>query len=211
MTESFAITASKCARHLDMPALSVCERCGDYICLRCLCDHDGHLYCPDCLAVQPAGAKPSARVLAHLIDVTIFVVPTGLLFAAAAIAFGFVVGARQFPVTPFPTWMMLVVVSLSVALISVVQLMLVSHNGQSIGKRVMNLRVVMLNGERVGVWRVLLLRNLAPLLLGSIPFVGFVFRIANVAALFSDGNRTIHDRFAGTKVIAVTPNRETTS
>lgn len=158
------------------------------------------------MALQPAGAKPSTRVAAHLIDSGTF------LFAVLLVLGAFVLlslGIESIGRMPYETGMALAM--LGMVPVSVIQLMLVHQNGQSIGKRVMNLRVVMLNGERVGVWRVLFLRNLAPLLLGSIPFIGFVFRIANVAALFSDGNRAIHDRFAGTKVIRVTQSRETAS
>lgn len=182
-----------------MPALSVCERCGDYICLRCLCDLDGRLYCPACLAAQPTGATPGSRVAAHLIDSTVFVLPVLSLLVAVIVASDHIPTVRI-----FDYWILAISVPLTLALLTAVQLFFVHENGQSIGKRVMRLRVVMSNGEPANVWRVLFLRNLAPLLIGFIPMIGLIFRIANVAALYSEGNRAIHDRFANTKVVRAT-------
>jgi len=200
MHETTSLTGTKCARHLDMPALSVCERCGDFLCLHCLRDHDRHLYCPDCLPPQPMGPKPSTRVVAHLIDWAAVLLASWL---ASPMLLDYSGVAEAFVGVPIVT--MAVLAMSGIVPVGMIQLALVHENGQSIGKRLMKLRVVMLNGEPVDVWRVLFLRNAAPFVLGLVPFIGIVFRIANVAALFNSDNRALHDRIAGTKVIYVAP------
>lgn len=186
---------TRCPRHLDMPTLGVCARCGSLLCIRCMTDGDGGVYCPACAAMLPQPAPPSLRVAAHVIDVGIFVPFLG----ASALASLRTCGGG------FDYEMFAIASPIAVAPLLAFQLFSVIKHGQSWGKRALGLQVLMLDNSAVPLWRLLLLRNFIPLVLGVIPWVAILFRIADVAALYSEGNRAVHDRIAGTKVMRASP------
>lgn len=70
-------------------------------------------------------------------------------------------------------------------------------NGQSIGKKLVGIKVVRKNGTRVSVGRVLLLRNVVVKVLSFIPGFGLV----NVLFIFSESRQCLHDRLADTIVV----------
>ncbi len=179
-----------------MPTLGVCVRCGSLLCIRCMTDGDGGVYCPACAAMLPKPAAPSLRVAAHLIDAATYLVP---LLIGVLIAWKLDDDAYTLGEVPYETVLSVMVATWLPA--AAMQLTLVVQNGRSLGKRLIGLRVVMLDNSPVPLMRLLLLRNLIPLVLGVIPWVAILFRIADVAALYSEGNRAIHDRIAGTKVM----------
>ena len=65
--------------------------------------------------------------------------------------------------------------------------------GQTPGKRIMGLRVIMMNGEKVSVRRSI--RRYVGYFLSLPLFWGYLI------VLVDDGRRAFHDRFAGTRVI----------
>jgi uncharacterized RDD family membrane protein YckC len=77
----------------------------------------------------------------------------------------------------------------------------VARSGQSIGKRVMGLRVVKVGGDQASVWSILLLRNAVPWVVSALPVLGQVFALANLAAGLRDDGRCLHDHLAGTVVV----------
>jgi len=86
----------------------------------------------------------------------------------------------------------------------IVQVVMISTRGQSIGKRVLGIRIVRTADESnpgfVYGW---LLRSLAPGLLGAVPMIGSVFTIVNYCFIFRADRRCLHDLIAGTKVVKV--------
>ena len=84
-----------------------------------------------------------------------------------------------------------------------IQFYLLSVNGQTVGKKIMKIKIVRFDDQRAGVWRIFLLRMFLPGLLTMFPFFGLFFGTANVLYIFSDDRRCIHDLFADTKVIRV--------
>ena len=80
-------------------------------------------------------------------------------------------------------------------------LILLHRNGQSIGKRVMGMRIVRTDGSRASLRRMVGLRYLVPGLIGSIPYVGWVFSLANVLWIFGEERRCLHDLFCDTMVV----------
>ena len=82
-------------------------------------------------------------------------------------------------------------------------LMLLAREGQTIGKRVIGIRIVRTDGERAGLLRLLGLRYIAPALLGAIPYIGAVFALANILWIFGEERRCLHDHFADTMVVNV--------
>jgi uncharacterized RDD family membrane protein YckC len=83
-----------------------------------------------------------------------------------------------------------------------VQIWMLSTRGQSIAKRLLNIRIVMFqdNGQPgfVHAW---LLRNFVPAIISFVPYLGFIFVIVNACFIFGEQRRCIHDHIAGTKVV----------
>lgn len=78
---------------------------------------------------------------------------------------------------------------------------LVYRYGQTIGKRVMGIRVVRTDGARVGFGRFILLRWLPITILGLIPLLGYVISLLDALLIFRENRLCIHDHFADTKVV----------
>ncbi len=74
-------------------------------------------------------------------------------------------------------------------------------NGQTIGKKVLEIKIVDLNGNLPVFQPQLLIRYAVYLLPGQIPFVGQLFSLINVLFIFSAEKRCIHDLVAKTKVV----------
>ena len=70
-------------------------------------------------------------------------------------------------------------------------------NGQSIGKKLVGIKVVRKDGTPVSVGRVVLLRNVVVKGLSFIPFFGLV----NVLFIFAESRQCLHDRIADTIVV----------
>lgn len=84
-----------------------------------------------------------------------------------------------------------------------VNLYLLGKSGQTMGKRALKIRIVMLDGGEARLGRIVVMRILAPNLLGSVPIVGPIFGLANILFIFGAEQRCLHDHMAGTKVVMV--------
>ncbi len=87
---------------------------------------------------------------------------------------------------------------------------LVYRYGQTIGKRVMGIRVVRTDGNRVRFGRFIFLRWLPVTILGMIPFLGYVVTLLDSLLIFRENRLCLHDNIADTKVVtAATSERAT--
>lgn len=73
--------------------------------------------------------------------------------------------------------------------------------GQSIGKRLLSIKVVRSDGKPIEFWRVLLLRNLLMSLLAQLCGV---IAIADALMIFSEKRQCLHDLIADSIVVEVT-------
>lgn len=80
-------------------------------------------------------------------------------------------------------------------------IMLLHKQGQTLGKKLMNIQIVRMDGDRAGASRIILLREIAPGLVGAIPILGPIFAIANLLWIFGEERRCLHDHFADTRVV----------
>jgi len=84
----------------------------------------------------------------------------------------------------------------------VVQMWMLTARGQTIGKRIIGLRIVkvsdMTNG---GFVTNVLLRGLVNMAITAVPVAGSVYFLADPAFIFRDDRRCVHDHIAGTCVI----------
>lgn len=85
---------------------------------------------------------------------------------------------------------------------TVVNIVLISKSGQSLGKKIIGTRMVSQHtGETVGFVHGFLLRTFVFQLITGIPVVGGFIALADIIFLFTEGNQTLHDRLAGTRVV----------
>lgn len=73
-------------------------------------------------------------------------------------------------------------------------------NGQTVGKRLVGIRVVNLTGELPGLQKLLLARYLPITVVSMIPIVGSILGLINVLFIFRADRRCVHDLIAGTRV-----------
>jgi uncharacterized RDD family membrane protein YckC len=85
--------------------------------------------------------------------------------------------------------------------LAVVQIVLLSTAGQTIGKKVVGTRIVNVDGSPAGFVGAFLLRQVVPGLIAGIPCVGGIFAFVDVCYVFNDDRRCLHDHIAGTKVV----------
>jgi uncharacterized RDD family membrane protein YckC len=78
---------------------------------------------------------------------------------------------------------------------------LVAANGQSIGKRLVGIKVVRTDGSRASLARIFLLRNVVSSLPNLLPYLGWFYMLADPLLIYQDSRRCIHDLIADTIVI----------
>jgi uncharacterized RDD family membrane protein YckC len=95
------------------------------------------------------------------------------------------------------------IAGLALLALSVVQIAMLSTRGQTIGKRIVGIRVVRFaDGERAGFTRAWLVRDFARGMLCAIPQFGQIFWLVDLCFIFRADRRCLHDLMAGTKVIS---------
>jgi uncharacterized RDD family membrane protein YckC len=72
---------------------------------------------------------------------------------------------------------------------------------QTWGKRVLKMRIVGLDGQRLSFGRLIALRYLSMQGVGLVPLIGPLLSIVNVLLIFRADHRCGHDLIAGTKVV----------
>ncbi|MCY3003678.1 MAG: RDD family protein [Planctomycetota bacterium] len=80
-----------------------------------------------------------------------------------------------------------------------VQIYLLVTEGATLGKRVMRIRIVTVDGEPVGALQILLLRTVLPGLAG---FMCSIFSLIDALFIFGEQRRCVHDLMAGTVVVS---------
>ena len=85
-----------------------------------------------------------------------------------------------------------------------VQGYLLHTQGQTIGKKMLKIRIVSLDDELLGIGQLYFVRYLTFSLIAQIPIIGALISMVNVLFIFGQDRRCLHDRLAGTKVIEVT-------
>ena len=92
-------------------------------------------------------------------------------------------------------------IMLSLAL-GIYQLVIISRDGQSIGKRIMKIRIVKYeDNSNPGFVHAVLLRAFVNGLIGGIPLVGPFYALADPLFIFGEEHRCLHDLIASTKVV----------
>lgn len=170
-------------------------------------------------AALPAASLPLAdrgrRLLAHLVDVgfALLAFTPGAIWAFAAIAFaGSSNGLSYLESTDrengvdldaantavMNVGFALLLTALLVVVLCIVQLILLSTRGQTIGKKVLGIRIVRLDGSDAGFVHAVLLRVVVMRILNA--FTGITWLI-DPLLIFREDRRCLHDMIADTTVI----------
>ena len=72
---------------------------------------------------------------------------------------------------------------------------------QTWGKRLLKMRIVGLDGQRLSFGRLIVLRYVSMQAIGLVPWIGPLLSIVNVLLIFRADHRCGHDLIAGTKVV----------
>ncbi len=100
--------------------------------------------------------------------------------------------------TPIPNDVSYIIIAYSLFMFFALHGLLLFRYGQTIGKRMMGLAIVMLDGQRPSFTHLILNRYLPQWIAGSIhPFLGLV----DIMFIFRGDRRCLHDLIAGTKVV----------
>ncbi len=146
--------------------------------------------------VGPGGGPPlagrGARLVATLVDLAL--VP-GLPGVAAGIAVP--LSLRR---SASPSGALVIAAAIGIA-ITAYQWYLVATVGQTIGKRMLGLRIVRLDGGPIGFVNGVVLRTWVLGVLAVIPFVGTVLSLADAVMIFGADRRCLHDYLAGSRVV----------
>ena len=143
-------------------------------------------------AEEPATelASPWVRLAAVIIDGLIVLGLFIIVFLAGVVSFGLEGGLLG----------LLVLIPVYLAVL-IVQMILLAMRGQTIGKIILRIRIVdSVTGAHPGWARLILLRTLVHSIIGSIPFIGFIYALVDALFIFRADHRTIHDLIAGTRV-----------
>lgn len=135
-------------------------------------------------------AGRAERFAAALVD--------GLLVAPASFTLGFSIAAR----TTFSGLTIGLVVLYLLALLAV-NLYLLSRNSQTIGKKLLKIKIVRKDGSHASVARIFWLRGVVNGLIAVIPYLGSLYGLIDALFIFGEQRRCVHDYIADTIVINV--------
>ena len=137
-------------------------------------------------------ASRGIRLGAHLVDLAVYfgaILPGGIaMFALRAY--------RDAPVAG------LLVSALGALACAAFQIFLLCSKGQTIGKRLLGIRIARLDdGTNPGFLGAVLLRGFVPGMISAVPLVGALFSLVDVLCIFREDRRCVHDLLAGTRVV----------
>ena len=137
-------------------------------------------------------AGRGARLLAVLLD---------LLALAVCVLPGlavFWIGGNDETAISFGT----ILCALGFIALAAVQLIWLTTRGQTIGKRILGIRIVRhADGSKAGFLHAVVYRGILPGIIANIPYLGPLFCLVDICFIFSEERRCLHDLLASTKVI----------
>ncbi len=141
-------------------------------------------------------AARGTRLGAALIDVVLAVLAFGVL-------------ALMTPINIFKPslgssgiWLMMVQnLVIGFVLFLVIHGYLLATRGQTVGKKLLKIRIVRSDGSQASFARLVGLRYLTTSILASIPFVGGIYGLVDSVLIFRESRRCLHDNIADTIVV----------
>jgi len=84
---------------------------------------------------------------------------------------------------------------------AVITLILVKRNGQTIGKKLIGIKVVRSDGSKASLGRIFWLRNVVNSLPSLLPVVGGLYFFIDSLFIFTESQQCVHDKIADTIVV----------
>jgi uncharacterized RDD family membrane protein YckC len=189
---------ARCAEHVERPASVICTRCGSYACNLCRNEGpDGLEYCGNCIpSVSAVLAEPGTRLVAHIVDNLVTMLPFLVLAIAGIISADTVKGDQGAVLMAS----LMGLGFLGTLAVTGYQIYLIVRTSQTIGKRMMGIKMVRTDGSPADFVRLVLLRSVVPY---SINFFCGIFSLVDALFIFGADRRTLHDQIADTKVVKV--------
>ncbi len=142
-------------------------------------------------------AEVGDRLLAVLIDAALYFVPALFFVLGGTINSGGDLSVASWPLLGLGGLLFLGVL--------VYQLILLSNQGQTVGKRVMKIKIVRVSDQENGGFVTnVLLRGIVSGLPSLIPILGNLYTLVDILFIFGSERRCIHDLIAGTYVVKAT-------
>jgi uncharacterized RDD family membrane protein YckC len=141
-------------------------------------------------------ASPGQRFLAFLLDGLILSIPYFLIFMLT-------LGVKDFFKLYFEYGILFMfgyMLFFQLLYLSVNGWLLYKY-GQTIGKKILNIKVVTLQGELPPFYSVYGLRYFANSFLSMVPMLGGLYYFVDILFIFSKDRRCLHDLISGTKVV----------
>ena len=193
-----------CKNHTQvLDNVKPCARCGADFCPDCIVELKQQFYCADCKveqvkdiqsgadATQLDNATIGKRFAAVFIDGLIMLIPIGLVYALGIFV---ILAAVQNQIASF-VFQIVLGIMLAIPMVIYEGLML-SNQGQTVGKKVMKIKVVTADGQDITggqAWGRSVMRAVFNQL--------SIFGLVNYLVAFSSERTTLHDRIAKTRVI----------
>lgn len=154
------------------------------------------------LVLADRGVRLGAAILDGIFFMLIVYVPAllvGLLTVGAA-------AIRMRPGMPFVELLGAFAGALLAGLVGLavyiwITIVLVNRNGQTLAKRLLDIKVVRKDGSRASLGRIFWLRNVVNMLFQMVPLIGSVYGLVDVLMIFSESRQCVHDRIADTIVV----------
>ena len=99
--------------------------------------------------------------------------------------------------------MIVVVIALLLFGLLIMNLVLLARNGQTLGKKLLGIKIIRSNHEKASFTRVFWLRTVVNSLITMIPAVGSIYSLVDVLFIFSQNKQCLHDLIADTIVVNV--------
>jgi uncharacterized RDD family membrane protein YckC len=150
-------------------------------------------------------ATRGSRLAAVFIDGIVFSAPFAVSYAAVFKGF---VGALKTPFNSFSVWTALAATGLAFYAGLLIDLVLVGlttvfvyRNGQTIGKKLVGIKVARTDGSRATLGRIFWLRYLLNTVITLVPGLGGLYALVDILMIFGEARRCCHDYIADTIVI----------
>jgi uncharacterized RDD family membrane protein YckC len=155
-------------------------------------------------------ADRGTRLGASIIEGLVFLLAASPMIIAVGFKEMFADGlAEESSATAEPTEMNFLLLGLGLLLVlgvGIYQLVMLATRGQSIGKRLLGIRIVTHpDAANPGGVKTIIMRGFVPGIISNIPLLGPIFSIVNVCFIFREDRRCIHDLIAGTQVVKGQP------
>lgn len=137
------------------------------------------------------------RLVASIVDslvIGVIVLPIMYLMGI----FDYVRSGMQAPVT-----LMLLAAVMGFVTFVVINYIPLSKTGQTVGKKLLNIRITDLQCNKADVSTIILKRYLPVHAAGQIPIIGSIVGVIDVLLIFRADRRCLHDLIAGTQVMRV--------